>query len=244
MLPKKDSAQFDFASGEMLLINKPYEWTSFDVVNKIRNIITKFTTHHSPFTKIKTGHAGTLDPLATGLLILCTGKFTKRIDELMGMEKEYTGTFYLGKTTPSFDMETAIDKTFPVKHITDEMIYDAAKKFTGTQLQTPPAHSATKINGERAYEKARKGEEVIMKTKEITISSFEITAIDLPEVKFKVVCSKGTYIRSLSNDFGQALNSGAYLASLCRTRIGEFDLKDAFTIEQFSAMFASKPVAK
>lgn len=265
-MTKKNISEFDFAKGEIVLINKPFEWTSFDVVNKIRNIISKSSiisrqasvagrqaAEHSispdasritpQALRIKTGHAGTLDPLATGLLIICTGQFTKRIDELMGMEKEYTGTFYLGKTTPSFDMETTINQTYAVNHITEEMILNTAKKFVGMQQQTPPAHSAAKVEGERAYIKARKGEEVILKPKEINISHFEITAIDMPEIKFKVVCSKGTYIRSIANDFGKALNSGAYLASLCRTRIGEFLLANAYTMEQFSAMVYAKPFA-
>ena len=225
----------DFLTGEILLINKPDEWTSFDVVKKIRSTLERFKNGEGerPYHKIKVGHAGTLDPLATGLLIVCTGKFTKRIDELMGMEKEYTGTFYLGFTTPSYDMETHPDKNFPTKHITEELILKAAEKFKGTQFQTPPAHSATNVDGERAYEKARRGEEVKMPSKEITIHQFEITKINLPTVEFKVVCSKGTYIRSLANDFGKELNSGAYLSSLCRTRIGNFKLSDAHDLLEF-----------
>lgn len=207
--------------GEILLINKPYEWTSFDVVNKLRYKL-----------KIKkVGHAGTLDPLATGLLIVCTGKMTKQIESLMGMEKEYTGAFHLGQTTPSFDRETAVDATYPTDHLTDELIRDTTQQFIGAIEQIPPAHSAIKVKGKRAYEMARQGEEVILKPRTIEIREFEITDIALPLVHFRVVCSKGTYIRSLARDFGEALNTGAFLAALCRTRIGTFALKDAQEIE-------------
>lgn len=225
----------DFLKGETILINKPYEWTSFDVVKKIRTTLNRIKNKEGehPYKKIKVGHAGTLDPLATGLLIVCTGNLTKKIDELMGMEKEYTGTFYLGATTPSYDNETLPDKKFATKHITKELIDQAVNNFRGTQFQFPPAHSATIIDGKRAYVKARKGEEVIMRPKEITIYDFQITGFELPIVEFKVVCSKGTYIRSLANDFGLALNSGAYLSSLCRTRIGNFKLDTANNLQEF-----------
>lgn len=213
---------FDFAAGELLLINKPYKWTSFDVVGKIRNSLKPL--------KIKVGHAGTLDPLATGLLIICTGKLTKQIDTFQAEEKEYTGTLVLGATTPSFDMETAVDAEFPIDHLTEEAILNATNPFIGDIEQYPPAHSAVKVNGERLYVKARLGEEVELRKRAVTVSAFEITRIELPEVDFRVVCSKGTYIRSLVSDFGKELNSGAYLSKLTRTRSGSFLLKDAFEV--------------
>jgi tRNA pseudouridine55 synthase len=216
----------DFATGALLLIDKPLTWTSFDVVNKIRNEIR--------IKKI--GHAGTLDPLATGLLIVCTGKFTKKIDEYQAQEKEYTGTITLGATTPSYDLETIVDNTFETSHITTEMINEATKQFIGKVEQTPPAHSAKKIDGERAYFKARRGEEVIIKSREVEITAFEITRIEMPELDFRIVCSKGTYIRSIANDFGKALNSGGYLSKLCRTRIGDFLLKEATALPDFVDM--------
>ncbi|MEO6524557.1 MAG: tRNA pseudouridine(55) synthase TruB [Mucilaginibacter sp.] len=213
---------FNFTQGELLLINKPYNWTSFDVVGKIRNTLKPL--------KLKVGHAGTLDPLATGLLIVCTGKLTKQIDTFQAEDKEYTGTMVLGATTPSYDMETDEDETFDISNLTDEQIYAATAQFTGDIQQYPPAHSAVKINGERLYEKARRGEEVELRLRFVTVSEFEITRIALPEVDFRVVCSKGTYIRSLVNDFGKALNNGAYLSKLCRTRSGNFRLEDAFEV--------------
>lgn len=226
---------YDFIKGETLLINKPYEWTSFDAVNKIRNTLENIRNSEGEklYRKIKVGHAGTLDPLAIGLLIICTGAYTKKINELMGMEKEYTGTFYLGATTPSFDKETEVNATYETGHLTAEILRDALIPFIGTSLQTPPAHSATSINGERAYEIARRGEEVILKPKEITITKFEITKIEMPEVHFRVVCSKGTYIRSLAFDLGKAVGSGAYLSALCRTRIGNFYLENARDVLEF-----------
>lgn len=208
--------------GRVLLINKPREWTSFDVVNKLRYKL-----------KIKKiGHAGTLDPLATGLLIICTGKMTKRIEEFMGMEKEYTGAFTLGSTTPSHDLETAVVKVTDVDHVTEKMIHDAALQFKGTISQVPPAHSAIKVGGKRSYELARKGKETELKAREVEVKEFEITGINLPEVHFRIVCSKGTYIRSLARDFGEHLKTGAYLSALCRTRIGSFELKDALQIDE------------
>jgi len=234
---------YNFYTGEVLLINKPYTWSSFQAVNKLKHAIK----HHSSFlvdgvkVKPKIGHAGTLDPLATGLLIVCTGKKTKTINDLMGMEKEYTGTFLIGATTPCYDLEKEVDKTYPTKHITKEDILKTAIEFTGLQQQVPPVFSAVMINGKRAYELARAGEEVEMKSREIEIKEFEITDVILPtetnglvEVKFRIVCSKGTYIRSIARDFGLALNSGAHLTKLCRTRIGNFELKDAVTPQEFS----------
>jgi tRNA pseudouridine55 synthase len=210
-----------FETGQVLLINKPLEWTSFDVVQKLRNIIR--------IKKI--GHAGTLDPLATGLLIICTGKFTKRINEFMAQEKEYTGTFTLGATTPTYDLESEPENLKPFDHLTEEEIRNATVKFTGEILQVPPAHSAIKVGGKRVYELARQGKEVKLEPRKVTIKEFEITKTELPVVYFRVVCSTGTYIRSLANDFGEALGCGAYMSSLCRTRIGEFLVKNAQTIE-------------
>ncbi|MFB5945859.1 tRNA pseudouridine(55) synthase TruB [Albibacterium profundi] len=213
---------FDFQAGEVLLIDKPLRWTSFDVVGKIRNSIKPL--------KIKVGHAGTLDPLATGLLVLCTGKKTKTIDQLQAQEKEYTGTIHLGATTPSYDLETEIDQEFDISNITPEQIKEASKQFIGEIQQYPPSHSAIKIGGERLYEKARRGEEVERRPRTVIINSFEITDITLPLISFKVVCSKGTYIRSLAHDLGRALHSGAYLHSLRRTRSGDFLVQDAYGV--------------
>ncbi len=227
---------YNFYTGEVLLINKPYTWSSFQAVNKLKHAIK---THPSLIVdgvkvKPKIGHAGTLDPLATGLLIVCTGKRTKTINDLMGMEKEYTGTFLLGATTPCFDLEKEVDKIFPTEHITLEAIQQAAKDFTGIQQQVPPIFSAVMINGKRAYEMARAGEEVEMKSREIEIKEFEITNVSMPTVSFRIVCSKGTYIRSIARDFGLALSSGAHLTKLCRTRIGDFKLEDAVTPQEFA----------
>lgn len=214
--------EFNFTEGEVLLINKPYQWTSFDVVGKIRNSFKPL--------KLKVGHAGTLDPLATGLLIICTGKLTKKIDTFQAEEKEYTGTFTLGATTPSYDLETEIDQTFDVSGLTDKDIIETTQHFIGDLEQYPPAHSAIKIDGERLYEKARRGEEVALKTRKVSITAFKITRIALPEVDFRVVCSKGTYIRSLAFDFGKKLNNGAYLSKLKRTRSGNFKIENAFEV--------------
>ncbi len=213
----------DYLNGQVLLIDKPLEWTSFQVVNKLRWHIRK----RFNIKKIKVGHAGTLDPLATGLLILCTGKFTKKIEGYQGQIKEYTGEITLGATTPSYDLETAVEKTFPVSHITDELIYAASKEFIGEIDQVPPIFSAIKKEGKRLYELAREGKTTIIKSRKITISTFEITKIELPKVTFRVVCSKGTYIRSLAVDFGKALNSGAHLSGLRRTKIGNFKVNRA-----------------
>lgn len=214
--------EFDFAQGELLLVNKPYEWTSFDVVGKLRNSFKPL--------KLKVGHAGTLDPLATGLLIICTGKMTKQIDTFQAEEKEYTGTMVLGATTPSYDMETEVDQTFDTSNLTGDAIRNACAQFTGDIQQYPPAHSAVKVDGERLYEKARRGEEVELRLRNVTISQFEITRTELPEVDFRVICSKGTYIRSLVNDFGKALNNGAYLSKLTRTRSGNFHVDNAWEV--------------
>lgn len=209
-------------TGRVLLINKPFQWTSFDVVNKLRyKLKTK-----------KIGHAGTLDPLATGLLIICVGKMTKRIEEFMGQEKEYTGKFVLGQTTPSYDLETEVSEEKDISKITDEMIHDAVRPFIGKINQLPPLHSAIRIGGKRAYEFARKGADIELKPREVQIHKFEITSISLPEVSFRIVCSKGTYIRSIARDFGNTLQVGAYLSALCRTRIGTFLLSDALEVNQ------------
>ncbi|KAA9345864.1 tRNA pseudouridine(55) synthase TruB [Adhaeribacter soli] len=212
---------YDFEAGEILLLDKPLTWTSFDLVKKVRNSLR--------IKKI--GHAGTLDPLATGLLILCTGKFTKKIEEIQAQEKEYTGTITIGATTPSFDLETEVDSTCDIAHITEEELRQAAEGFVGVIAQIPPIYSAVKVNGERAYTLARRGEEAEIKAKNIEIKSFEITRIELPEVDFKVVCSKGTYIRSLARDFGAKLGCGAHLSKLVRTRIGNYKLEDALSVE-------------
>jgi tRNA pseudouridine55 synthase len=219
----------EFKAGQILLFDKPLEWTSFQLVNKVRWLIRK----NFRIKKIKVGHAGTLDPLASGLLILCTGKATKRIEELQGQEKEYTGSFTLGATTPSYDMETEVDETFPTDHLTSEKIEAATTAFLGDIQQRPPVFSALKKDGKRLYEYARSGEEVEIPTRTINISEFEITEIDLPKVHFRVVCSKGTYIRSLAHDFGKELKSGAYLSTLRRTRIGNYKVENALTVDSF-----------
>ena len=218
----------DLEKGGVILLNKPYKWTSFQAVNKIKYLLK----HYYDLKKVKIGHAGTLDPLATGLLILCVGKYTKKIEEYQAQEKEYTGTFYLGATTPCFDKEKEIDNYYPTEHITEEDIYKAAEHFLGEQEQIPPVFSALKVNGVRAYAFARENKDVELKSRKITIKEFEITRIAMPEVDFRIVCSKGTYIRSIARDFGSYLNSGAFLTALCRTRIGDYKLSDAQTIEE------------
>ena len=219
----------DFKNGQTLLIDKPLGWTSFQVVNKLRWAIRK----QYNLKKIKVGHAGTLDPLATGLLIICTGKFTKKIEEFQSQTKEYTGTFTIGATTPSYDLETEIDKKFDTDHITEKLIKDTTSQFTGIIEQKPPIFSAIKKDGKRLYEIARAGETTEIKSRKVTINTFEITNIDFPKVEFRVVCSKGTYIRSLAYDFGKALKSGAHLSSLKRTKIGDFSLDNAMSIDNF-----------
>ena len=225
---------FDFIKGELLLIDKPLDWTSFDAVNKVRRIIEK-----QIHIKLKVGHAGTLDPKATGLLLICSGAMTKQIVNLTGLDKEYAGTFFIGATTPCYDTEKEIDRVFPTDHISEEMILDNAKKFTGTFQQIPPQFSAKLVDGKRAYLSARKNLEIRIEPVTITISEFEITRIALPEVDFRVVCSKGTYIRALARDFGETMNSGAYLAALRRTRIGDYHVADALTIEQFERVVSA-----
>jgi tRNA pseudouridine55 synthase len=221
---------FRFEQGETLLIDKPYKWTSFDVVAKLRTLIRT----HEKIPKIKIGHAGTLDPLATGLLIICTGRFTKRIDEFQGLEKEYTGVFRLGSTTPSFDLETEIDREYPFEHISQEQINEAVKKLCGTYEQLPPVFSAKKIQGKRAYKFARQDQEVDIKPQMVTVSAFEITQVNLPYLCFRISCSKGTYIRAIARDLGKISGCGAHLTSLCRTRIGPYHLRDAWEMEDIS----------
>lgn len=215
----------DFLTGQIILIDKPLEWTSFQAVNALKWAIRKKFN----LKKLKIGHAGTLDPLATGLLVICTGKFTKKIPELQGQIKEYTGTFTLGATTPSYDLETEVNQTFPTEHLTETSIRNIPDHFLGEIEQVPPMFSALKKDGKRLYELARKGEEVEIQARKIEILEFEITRIDLPEVDFRVVCSKGTYIRSLAHDFGKVLDSGAYLSALRRTKIGDYNVNNATT---------------
>lgn len=219
----------DIQKGVVLLVNKPLTWTSFDVVNYIRKMLN-----------VKIGHAGTLDPLATGLLILCTGAMTKKIDTYQAQEKQYTGIIKVGASTPSFDLETTIDEVFPISHITDELIYAAAASLTGLIKQQPPLFSAKKIKGERAYLIARRGDTIELESREVEIPQFKITAIERKEdcinVHFDIICSKGTYIRSIARDLGKALQSGAHLIELCRTRIGDFNLSEAMTMEEIKKM--------
>jgi len=226
---------FQFAEGEIILINKPYTWTSFDVVNNLRY----FLKSKLGIRKMKIGHAGTLDPLATGLLILCTGKFTRKIEEFKEFDKEYTGTFTLGATTPSFDRETEPDRRFSLDGLTPDRIREAALLFIGPQHQVPPVFSAVKVGGRRAYDYARSEDSVKLLPKNIEIGAFEILGIELPEVHFRISCSKGTYIRALARDFGQALENGAYLSALCRTRIGPYHLRDAYELDQLKELLLS-----
>ena len=222
----------DFLNGQILLIDKPLNWTSFQAVNKIKYaLINKVGLPK----KFKIGHAGTLDPLASGLLLICTGKFTKKISELQGQAKEYTGTFFIGATTPSYDLETEIDETFSISHIDNELIHETVKQFLGEINQKPPIYSAIKKDGVRLYEHARAGEVVEIEFRKTTIHEFEITRIALPEIDFRVVCSKGTYIRSLAFDFGKALNSGAHLTTLRRTKIGDYSVENAVDVIEFEA---------
>lgn len=225
---------FDFHNGEIILIDKEINWTSFDVVNYLKPAIQEFEEKkHSIKTKIKIGHAGTLDPLATGLLIVCTGKKTKEIQNLMNLRKTYTGTFCLGATTASFDKEQPVSETFDLSGITEEMIHAAAKSFIGKQMQVPPAFSAVKVKGKRAYELVRQNMEVELDPKPIEIYRFEITNICLPYADFEIECSKGTYIRAIARDFGKALHNGTYLESLRRTKIGEYNVNDAMKVKNF-----------
>ncbi|MDO6854834.1 tRNA pseudouridine(55) synthase TruB [Cellulophaga lytica] len=230
----------EFLEGQILLIDKPLTWSSFQAVNALKwGIRRKFD-----LKKIKIGHAGTLDPLATGLLIICTGKFTKKIPTLQGQIKEYTGTITVGATTPSYDMETTVEKTYPTEHITTEKIHAATTNFIGKIQQVPPVFSALKKDGKRLYEYAREGQAVEVKSREIEITEFEITNINLPEIEFRVVCSKGTYIRSLANDFGKALQSGGYLSALRRTKIGNFNVDNAITPADFHTTVLGMPKPK
>lgn len=221
----------DFLEGQVLLIDKPLTWSSFQAVNKLKYLLKR---EFDLPKKFKIGHAGTLDPLATGLLIVCTGKFTKKITEIQVQTKEYTGTITVGGTTPSFDLETEINQIFPIDHITSELILETTKQFIGEIDQKPPVFSAIKKDGKRLYEHARAGEEVEISSRKTTIYEFEITKIDLPIIDFRVTCSKGTYIRSLAFDFGNALQSGAHLSALRRTKIGNFDVKNAQNPDQIS----------
>ena len=220
----------DFLEGQILLIDKPLTWSSFQAVNKLKYVLKR--KYDLP-KKFKIGHAGTLDPLATGLLIICTGKFTKKITEIQAQAKEYTGTIVLGATTPSYDMETEVDATFPIEHITEALLLETTKQFLGEIDQKPPVFSAIKKDGKRLYEHARAGEEVEIASRKTTIYEFEITRIALPEVNFRVKCSKGTYIRSLAFDFGKALHSGGYLSALRRTKIGDYSVEKGITPDAF-----------
>jgi len=225
----KINSETDFLEGQVLLFNKPLGWSSFDVVKKVRGIIKSVKN----IRKIKVGHAGTLDPLADGLLIICTGKFTKRIDEIQGQKKVYTGEITLGATTPSYDKETEVDQTFDVSKITDKIIHKTSKKFEGKIMQKPPIFSALKREGKRLYKHAREGTKIEINAREVEIEKFKITSIEMPKITFKIVCSKGTYIRSLAHDFGKELNNGAHLSSLKREMIGNFSLSDSISIDSF-----------
>jgi tRNA pseudouridine55 synthase len=227
----------DYLNGQVLLIDKPLHWSSFQAVNKLKYLLINKVGLPKKF---KIGHAGTLDPLASGLLLICTGKFTKRIAELQGQAKEYTGTFYIGATTPSYDLETEIDQTYATSHINDTLIHETVKQFMGEIDQKPPIYSAIKKDGVRLYEHARAGETVEIASRKTTIHEFEITRISLPEIDFRVVCSKGTYIRSLAFDFGKAMESGSHLTALRRTKIGSYDVEKAFSILDFEDSF-NKP---
>lgn len=226
-----------FKDGQVLLIDKPLTWSSFQAVNKIKYALKRKYQFSKTF---KIGHAGTLDPLATGLLIICTGKFTKKIPEIQGQTKEYTGTITVGATTPSYDLETEIDAIFPIDHITEDLIRATAQTFEGEIMQKPPVFSAIKKDGKRLYEHARAGEEVEIEARKTTIYEFEITRIALPEIDFRVTCSKGTYIRSLAYDFGKALQSGGHLTVLRRTKIGDYSVEEALTPEDFVALLSKK----
>lgn len=230
--------------GEIFCFNKPYTWTSFDVVSYVRNILIRRLKEVNPaIKKLKVGHAGTLDPLATGVLIVCTGKATKRIDELQAHTKEYIATLKFGATTPSFDKETEEDAVYPTAHITKELLEDVLKKFVGAIEQVPPAFSAVKVNGKRAYELARKGEDVSLKTKTLVIDEIEIIGYESPEnVKIRVVCSKGTYIRALARDIGQAIGSGTYLTDLVRTRIGDYKIENCLDVKEFADYLSGQTI--
>ncbi len=225
----------DFVAGEILVFNKPLTWTSFDLVNKVRFVLCK----HLGVKKLKVGHAGTLDPLATGVVVVCTGKKTKQIDEFLAQNKEYIAELEFGATTPSYDLETDIDERYPFEHITKELVEEKIKSFLGSIMQTPPAFSAVKVDGVRAYKMARKGKEVEIKAKELVIEAIEVLEFSLPKCTLRIVCSKGTYIRALARDIGEALGSGAHLTALHRTRSGEFNIEGALDIQEFAASYPS-----
>jgi tRNA pseudouridine55 synthase len=231
------SKTYNFIEGEVLLIDKPLQWTSFDVVNHLRGFLRRVYG----IKKLKVGHAGTLDPLATGLLIICTGKFTKKIDEYQGMDKIYIGNMHFGATTPSVDKETEIDKEFDISDITHEILLENTKHFVGEINQVPPIYSAIKVNGKRAFEYARKNNDVKLKSRSVKVNDFSFGNINLPNIDFSVSCSKGTYIRSLVRDFGEKLNKGAHLTELRRSHIGEFNVNNAFSIEEFKQSVRSQP---
>ncbi len=220
-------SKYDFKEGALLLVDKPMNWTSFDVVNKIRYALK----YKLGVKKIKVGHAGTLDPMATGLLIICTGKFTKKLEALQGLPKTYTGTITLGASTPSFDAETGFDATYPTNHITEELIQQTRHQFLGELEQVPPIFSAIKVDGQPLYKKARKGLKVDIKPRTVKIYQFDFQRVEIPEIEFTVQCSKGTYIRSLAHDYGKALDSGAYLSSLRRTQIGDYKIDKAWNLD-------------
>jgi tRNA pseudouridine55 synthase len=228
----------DYLNGQIILIDKPLHWTSFQAVNKMKYALINKAGLPKKF---KIGHAGTLDPLASGLLLICTGKFTKRITELQGQAKEYTGTFYIGATTPSYDLETEIDQTFDTSHINEALIHETVKQFLGEIDQKPPIFSAIKKDGVRLYEHARAGETVEIESRKTTIHEFEITRIALPEIDFRVVCSKGTYIRSLAYDFGKAMDSGSHLIALRRTKIGDYNVINGIDVIKFEESLVEKP---
>ncbi len=236
-MSKKTLEQFDFLAGETLLVDKPKDWTSFDVVNKIRFRLK----HLLGVKKIKVGHAGTLDPMATGLLIICTGKSTKKLHEFQGLDKTYTGTLQLGASTPSYDAETEPDVHYPTEHITEALLKENTQQFTGEIDQIPPMFSAIKVDGQPLYKKARQGIKIEIKSRQVRIDEFTLTNITLPDVDFRVTCSKGTYIRSLAHDLGQAVGSGAHLTALIRTSIGDFKLEDAWDLEELIAFLAPTP---
>jgi tRNA pseudouridine55 synthase len=231
----KSIEEYDFQKGEILLFDKDLDWTSFDLVRKLRNFLSRRTR----IKKLKVGHAGTLDPKATGLMIVCTGKETKNIDHIQAKEKEYVATIRLGATTPSYDLETAENETFPTDHITPELLKSTLESFLGENDQIPPLFSAVKVEGKRAYEHARKGSDMVLAPKKITISELEVLNFSKEEIRLRVVCSKGTYIRALARDLGVSLQSGAYLVGLCRTRIGDLKLEDAWNVQDFIEYFTS-----
>ena len=230
-----ESRDFDFIRGEILVLNKPINWTSFDLVNKVRNMLCRLMK----IKKLKIGHAGTLDPKATGVMVLCSGKFTKQIDEIQADEKEYIALLKIGATTPSFDLETEEDAFFETSHVTLEMVEQVLLQFIGSIEQVPPAFSAIKVDGKRAYKFARKGQDVVLKSKQLIIKEIELLKFEMPEIELRIVCSKGTYIRALARDIGLALNSGAYLTGLKRTRIGEYTIDQSFDLTELSEMLTS-----